>query len=1057
MQKNNLYLLAITASILFTACGSGSSSKNDETLTLNGNVVDGAIKNSKVSIQCDNKTYNAMSKTDGRGAFTIRNIPSSQSSNDCMLIAKGGVDTSDGDSLEGLVLKSNYKLFNSNTGLMISPLTNTVASIDTSNTDIKAAKQKAAAFLGIDEEDLVKDPTVNALLAKVAKKLTKIAKVNRKDGGKVGFVDLDDTNANKVNEVINYLDSVSEKDQKILIEDLEFIDSSKNLKDLVKQSISSNTLRLLKKAFKQSSYTAEQKDNLNFLAQAITQANIKDEKYQVVTKYQVRKALNDISLLPKFKTNALTNSDNVVVLDITTILVDDVLNNLSLSKEEFNKLLIDDKSVSKINIKDISSIILYNSKSYEKVLGDDLNKRREYYAFSDKSNISKLLDLSKNSFNDSINDKINTEVSLALTNFGFYDIALENIEDNVYTPYHKITGYKRLGSLLLSHNQKQLASDSFWKQFEIQKKQLQAAGEARFSFTSNGFGSPAFGSGITLTATNLSKAGAEAKVSEIFNYVKDLSQYLNNSYSYGNLILTFEDFSRRMLIDNNNLELAKQYIKENLTLALAIPHDKIAGQPWLNTDRMGVYYAYRAAIVALSLDEKNDLIPKVIEAGKTFDPENKWLTYKGSLGYLPIVFKSFNNELDEAISEFDKIAVHSYSETAYKALIENGGLSAALFINGKEDLLFNTYYTKNYIKDYDGNKSTVSDIANIISLGRDDYIPVPYIIKAHGGNELLEKYLDKMHQFLEKSTYKDDSEIRKVFATWNKNTDINARTGYLAMAYLYKKMDKESKAKEIIKESIEKINNLISSSDKISGYITILNAMKDMQIVDTLQKITIVDNLNEEIAKAKISDEKLLISIAKVLIENNSKDSAKAIIDKVYTDLTALSEESDVEDIEARVASLIGVRLTSQGFEKSIINVYFLLQDNSKVKTIINDSLKTINSLEKTVEQYKLLINVGVAYGRLNDLKSAQNIIDKIKTTKENKEVKIEIAKALAQYDAVASEVANIDSDGDSKPDFWNLNITQEQIEASGLELDDDIDNDGILDLEDGLAYDKIK
>ena len=99
-----------------------------------------------------------------------------------------------------------------------------------------------------------------------------------------------------------------------------------------------------------------------------------------------------------------------------------------------------------------------------------------------------------------------------------------------------------------------------------------------------------------------------------------------------------------------------------------------------------------------------------------------------------------------------------------------------------------------------------------------------------------------MHQFLEKSTYKDDSEIRKEFATWNKNTDINARTGYLAMAYLYKKMDKESKAKEIIKESIEKINNLISSSDKISGYITILNAMKDMQIVDTLQIIVVTLN-----------------------------------------------------------------------------------------------------------------------------------------------------------------------------------------------------------------------
>ena len=49
---------------------------------------------------------------------------------------------------------------------------------------------------------------------------------------------------------------------------------------------------------------------------------------------------------------------------------------------------------------------------------------------------------------------------------------------------------------------------------------------------------------------------------------------------------------------------------------------------------------------------------------------------------------------------------------------------------------------------------------------------------------------------------------------------------------------------------------------------------------------------------------------------------------------------------------------------------------------------------------------------------------------------------------------ASIDSDGDGRPDGWNESATDEQIASSELALDDDDDNDGVPDSEDAFPLD---
>jgi hypothetical protein len=56
----------------------------------------------------------------------------------------------------------------------------------------------------------------------------------------------------------------------------------------------------------------------------------------------------------------------------------------------------------------------------------------------------------------------------------------------------------------------------------------------------------------------------------------------------------------------------------------------------------------------------------------------------------------------------------------------------------------------------------------------------------------------------------------------------------------------------------------------------------------------------------------------------------------------------------------------------------------------------------------------------------------------------------LDAKDAFALDpAASIDTDGDGKPDDWNVNATPDQIAASLLVIDDDDDNDGVLDVSD--------
>lgn len=1064
MNKKLIMLSLATAGILFTGCGGGSSSSTPiKTQSISGNVIDPAVEGAIVSLKCKNNTHTTNVRTDAQGKFTIDKIPANEDLSSCTVLASGG---NDGDDLTGLTLKAPYSLFNKKNGIYVTPFTTTVAEHDDFDTNPDNAKLEVANFLGADVkiEDLIKDPTTNIKLAKVTKKMTKMA-LSRKNGSLVGYIDIDDSNlnANDLNTYsTNLKNSLSGEEKAKLEVQLDAIDElndSSNIDDLKKQTIIGNIRHQLNLIYKKTTYSDKEKVNLRYLAKKIAEANKQGTKYKTVTKQHLRKALTDVALLPSFKSNAQG--------ELTNELDDSLASNLNLDANAF-KALIDSK---KIEISDINGIVLFDSSSYEQILGDDQVKRRNYYTYSDKSNIAKAMHLAKDSFTNDVNDPIVTQVANGLAKLGFYNDALEQIKDNVYASSGKQDAYKNLGKTFLELKRNDEAAIAFTNEYNLLLKLLAGNTEGELSTTQRNTLSSIIRN-LTQTAhfednNNLEIKGVNTvinKVSSYKDYYSNLDRYKSEKYpsksavaDYQTITNLIDDLATDLITFENDLANAKKIYPTNITLAEDFPID---------TSKFNAHI-FHIAIVAIHGKIFGLDTSKVAE--KIFGTSESPITLSSANKQYKVIYDALNtNNIDSTITALNSLS-KSYIDDAI-----NKGVGAALFLNNKKDDLFNKYYTDTYYS----LKSKDTLMQYNTQLKPSSFIPTSMAIRIKGGDTELKDYLDRLRTLAstwyvisdvdsDKANNITEGEAKKVYAQWS--TKYNSRYGYLAIASMYKNIGEEQSAKDTINEAITKISAFPdSASEKADALLNIWNAVKELGYESAINVTNILTVLE---ASAKTSDDiQDIIEIANILTANNKKAEALELVKKAKGLIQAKvdSESDPVEKIKIKVESLIGNYNNSKNFESSIANGYLQLgtknvQEGLVAKDIIKeayDAIKTLGSDGSSIDtgvQYIELIHVISAYGKLNDLESLKPILNQIKTVAQNKIAKVEAAKALATYDAFSkSDIASIDSDEDGKPDFFDITASQEQINASNLELDKDIDNDTILDTDDKLPYDKI-
>lgn len=1042
MKNNSKIILSTIAAIaILTGCGGsggGTDTKKVEISNheISGKVIDPAIIGATVKIKCNDITYNASNKTDQNGSFVISTVPGDINLSTCTLISTGG---NDGDDFTGLTLKSPYKLYQNETGIYITPFTTLLAEHDDLNTNLDSAKDDVAKFLGISNvNDLLIDPTSKLALAKISKQISKVALLKTKEGELLGFVDIDANNVTQdsldkyiQNDLTNVEDDIKLELQEII----DSINNAEDINDIQKQAIIGNVFYQLKNAYKLSSYTDIQENNLKILAEKITQANKKEEKYQAVTKFHIRKALTDVDLVPSF-------SD-----EEQTILSDDILSTLNLSAENFESYLIQDNKV--IDIASIEGLTLFDSNTYEQVLGNDNEKRRNYYTYSDKSNISKALSLTSNNYNDQVNDSINRMVSLGLAKHGFYEEGFKYIDDNIYTYDELKKSYINLAKELQKLNQYDLSTQAWMKYYHKIKVTIETLGETN-AFAN---GSP---TELVDIITALNEMNKTTQSKEVMDYYIEFSnkavegaaaQYSVPGQVYYEFIRILSEMSYTQY-SKGNLVKAKEYAKKAAKASINIPSGIYNGFGFpLDVNNFPVEAGYSSAITAAFFGEdeasqiagnRADTLPEFLEYG---DPTD---TYG-----LRIVYKGLSGRLTESLSDFDS------SSLQMQAL--DYGYAAVLYSKGKEDKLFEIYNNKNIYSLEDQYK-----IAEHINLRVNSFWEINNTtgIKLLAGEEKLKSYLDKMYILMQTWDISLDENAQKVYADYIDDERVHKEsktTGYLAMAKLYKELGEIEKAKIVLSSSFDKINALSNTFYKTQGLINILKMRKELKLYNEAEDKFILSRLESVAMMESFDDSSIIIDAANFFSKLNEKEIALKLLNKAYLLIPKLIN-GDLTNIEKIVKALSSSDGLLKSMKNSIAYAYYQAGNLNKAKDLITEAYKAIQTLEDTTNKYKLLIPITSSYGFLNDGDAAKKIFPQIKT-KQEKEKSLEYtAQGLAEYDAfIHTPVASVDSDADGSPDFFNIGVSSEEIANSGLTLDEDIDNDGINDSVDSLPYDKVE
>jgi len=180
-KKINVFCLALSVAIIFTACGGNGSGSGDDgsesesgddgsgssSLTITGNAVDGYLRNALVcvdtnnNLECDDNE--SFSKTTSTGGYTL-SVDKDQAL--ASIIAYGGVDDGTGQRFNG-ILKA--PLDKGAVKLNITPLTTLIAAqIERTGGDaadettIAEATQKVADTFGMETALLNADPVALA-------------------------------------------------------------------------------------------------------------------------------------------------------------------------------------------------------------------------------------------------------------------------------------------------------------------------------------------------------------------------------------------------------------------------------------------------------------------------------------------------------------------------------------------------------------------------------------------------------------------------------------------------------------------------------------------------------------------------------------------------------------------------------------------------------------------------------------------------------------------------------------------------------------------------------
>lgn len=1046
--------LVVSLAVIAAGCSSGDDNSGGSSaapvMTITGKVSDPAVEGAKVELldsskniygKCGvngNSLCNVWSKSDGSFVITL---PLGTDVSDFSLKSTGGTDTSYGTEITVSYTADINNYAGNYSNIILSPVSSLYTNLLSSSNHDNAITTLSSYF-GINKNIVLLDPESDGELLKISYIINQIAS----NIGNDAFNKIASTisSSDKFStDIDNMLDTLFASNPQLQASLKEMYQNVSSIQGQDVYTVLSSIQNLEQIRIFKSAYLAVL-ENLSGTASANAVTNITSLYTELNKKVVIPTSQFQIEQIVRFVASQTVLTDKKLN-DYANFNVDATAFQTTLNAVISDTALIAD-------VKTLASETVYAvTVPLESPLGLSDNQKRVDYYFNSTQDVGYQARLiTKRVTSDTIIDEIYKDITSTYAKYGLAEKAKKLADVYIADNMARINAIISIARYASGYNL------TLAKTYIAEAKQLLDTLESSgWSEISN-----------DVVDTYVSLVGAyryagmvsEANVlkNEIINLIKTSSSLSDNNKQtrYLRIVSAFgnaaDDSMIPALISQGNLELAYSMLQEYKSLIDNTPWNK-ANETYKNMQ--GMYYVFylkfASDIVAKDSSYKAKLqsdfttvystVKSLIQTGSTTTNVANYLKGISVAGDAIIAAYKFigetsANEILALITETDKAYPYAIGSLVLEKAKSNG---------------FNTakaYYEKKYPMDSEYARLTetngyVDTIKNIVEYAQDSNNTalakeaVDYL--ANQTNKAVD-YLVTNNKTLSKLVY-------LAVASSSPQGKFVSFYGFNAVADMYIALGYNSEALQTLEKGKAYVDSLNPSLDKYLGYI--LMAYMAEKAGDNTKSL---EYYNAAIA----------VKLTSGTAQNVSDLNIHKASDILYLNIANKETlyKTYLEEAEKQVLSMDSSNDTNKNKQVTqytyIANVYYDIANITGVKDILvkaenhaktigaaNTKLTAIKNIAKKYASFEM-IDEGFSLAEINYTSSADIFA-----------IAQEMAESVLDSTSIDSDIAFVDTDRDGKPDFFLPSATTEQIAASGLTLDDDIDGDGIKDDTDLLPY----
>lgn len=1042
---------ALVVSLAVIAAGCSSSDDNSggssaaPVMTITGKVSDPAVEGAKVELldsskniygKCGvngNSLCNVWSKSDG--SFTIT-LPLGTDVSNFSLKSTGGTDTAYGTEITVSYTADINNYAGNYSNIILSPVSSLYTNLlSSSNHD--DAITTLSSYFGINKNIVLLDPESNADLLKISYIINQIASNIGTDDAFSKIAALIKPTSQFTTDINSMLASLFASNSQLQASLKEMYQNVSNIQSKDVYTVLSSIQNLEKVRMFKNAYV-NIFEGISGQASAEALANIQSLFEQVNSKVVIPTSQFQIEQIVRFiASQSLTDKK---LNDYGTFNVDTTAFQTTLNAVISDNALIAD-------IKTLASETVYAvTVPLESPLGLSDNPKRVDYYFNSTQDVGYQARLiTKRVTSDTIIDEIYKDITSTYAKYGLAEKAKKLADVNIADNMARINAVISIARYAAGYN------------LDLAKTYIAEAKKLLDTLESSGWSE--ISNDVVDTYVSLVGAYRYAGMVSEANVVKDKiidlintsslsvnnkqTRYLRIVSAFGNAA---DDSMIPALISQGNLELAYSMLEEYKVLLDEAPWNT-ANNSYKNMQ--GMYYVFylkfASDIIAKDSSYKAKLqesFTAVYDTVKNLIQTNSTVSYlKGTgvagdaiIAAYKFIGETYANEILALITETDKAYPYAIGGLVLEKAKSNG---------------FNTakaYYEDKYPMDSEYARLTetngyVDTIKNIVEYAQDSNNTtlakeaVDYL--ANETNKAVD-YLVANKKTLSKLVY-------LAVASSNPQGKFVTFYGFNAVADMYIALGYNNEALSVLDKANTYIESLNPSIDKYIGYILMSymaekagDNTKSLEYYNAAVAVELTSGTAQNISDLNIhkASDTLYLNIAnkETLYQNYLTEAEKQVLSMdSSTDANKnkqVSQYTYIANVYYDIANITGVKDT-------------LVKAEEHAKTIgaATTKLTAMKNIAKKYASYEM-IDEGFSLAERNYTSSADIFA-----------IAQEMAASVLDSTSIDSDIAFVDTDRDGKPDFFLPSATPEQITASGLTLDDDIDGDGIKDDTDLLPY----